>query len=69
MSITKAEPVDRYGRIVPIRAEEYVGRPVIGHVIRMEDGFYAVTAADECQHFESQNNAIAFVERKWRSRK
>lgn len=69
MSIRKADPVDRYGRIVPIRAEEYVGQPVIGFVVRMEDGFFAFTGADACEKFDGENSAIEFVERRWRARK
>jgi len=67
--ITRAEPADRNGRIIPIRDNDYVGRPIIGHVVRMDDGIYSFTDRDECVKHDTENKAIEFIERKWRSRK
>jgi hypothetical protein len=67
--MTVAEPEDRYGRIMPVKDDTYVGQPVVGYVIRMEDGFFAITARDECVKYKSKSEAVEAVEKKWLERK
>jgi hypothetical protein len=62
-------PVDRYGRIRPVIDTDYVGQPVVGYVVRMEDGFYAIADRDDCRREESITDAASYVAHKWRGRK
>lgn len=59
-------PVDRFGRIRPVADNDYVGSPVIGYTIRMEDGFYAITGRDDCVHRDSLDEAASYIANKWR---
>lgn len=64
-------PLDRYGRILPVRQTGRVTHPVIGHVIRMEDGFYACACNEPwaMRHFEAKTDAIEWLGNVDRGRK
>ena len=64
-------PLDRYGRIVPVRQMERVTGPVIGHVIRMEDGFYACSCREPetMTRFDGKVEAIEWLGNRDRGRK
>jgi hypothetical protein len=64
--IRMGEAKDAQGRIVPIHDDAFVGQPVIGMLIGMEDGVYAITDRDECTKFDSRELAIGFITNKWR---
>ena len=58
------QPVDRFGRIRPVRDRSHVNVPVIGHVVRMEDGFYAFYR-DECVRHDTVSDAVSWIGKKW----
>lgn len=64
-------PLDRYGRITPVHSRTRVTMPVIGHVIRMEDGFYAYSCAvpEDMFKFDTKGEGIEFIARRDRGRK
>jgi hypothetical protein len=64
-------PLDRYGRIVPVRQMARVTGPVIGHVIRMEDGFYACSCIEPetMARFDGKVEAITWLGNRDRGRK
>ena len=61
-------PVDQFGRIRPVIDTDYIGAPIVGFVIRMEDGFYAITDRDQCTKRETLEEAANFVVKVWRTR-
>jgi hypothetical protein len=63
----RGDPRDRYGRIIPIHDDDYIGEPIIGFVIRMEDGFYTVTSRDECDKHDTFDAAVSFIRKRWRA--
>lgn len=65
MNLRVAEPVDRHGKIVPIRHADYVAHPVVGHVVKLEDGYFAFPVSGECHRCDSQSEAIEYVGRRY----
>lgn len=62
--MTIAEPVDRHGKLRPVRHTEYVGHPVVGHVAYMPCGYYALVGT-ECRKFASEGEAVEYLGRRW----
>ena len=57
-------------RIIPVHDRDWVGHPVVGHVVEQPDsGFYAITHRDECKRHDSLHDAINYIGRLWRERR
>lgn len=66
MEMEIGKPVDRHGKLRPVVHPEYVGHPVVGHIVYLPCGLYALVGQD-CRRFETETEAVAYLERRWMS--
>ena len=62
MRLRTEDPVDGQGKIRPVRDTDYVGQPVVAHIVEMPCGFY-VFHGEQCVHRDSHTEAMGYVER------
>lgn len=62
MRLAIREPIDGQGRIRPVADNDYIGQPVVAHMVTMECGIY-IFHGDQCEHFDSLSEAMGYVER------
>lgn len=52
-----------------VKDYDYTGHPVVGFVIKADNGWHGITERDECKRFDSESEAISYIGNKWQSRK
>lgn len=55
------DPVDAQGKIRPIADTDYVGQPVVAHIVALECGMYVFHGV-ECVHCDSLSDAMGYIE-------